>query len=530
MKHEPKKTTYFKSAILMVCLTASFSEALSRSANSLDQKQTEAAFEQLQLAANAIGQGQLEKAESLLSAILVSAPRDADALNLFGVVRAQQHRNRDAESFFRRTLLVAPKHIGAHLNLAELYLSDGRKDEALKVLQAAYHLAPERDDVNLHLATLYSSLSKFDLAWQHLNAIQQPSNDGNYYTLKLTVLLGLKRLPEASTVASKILNAGLDADTQAQCALLLDHSGLKDEAKLLLDAASANSPKSFGVLYASGVIEGENKDFKNAENDLNAALNLRSGDVGTLRALARVARAQGELEKSLSYLVRARKLDPDSPGVLYDFGAIALQMDLYLDALNAFSELHKRFPAEPSYSYALAAARLRNGERLEAVRLLKEFVVIRPNDASGFYLLGAALYALKDFAEAQKALEKSLNLLPDADAEYLLGLSLAEKGDRKGSIEALLRAVSDRSDHVGAHAALGAEYREDGKYDQARLHLERAIALNPKDLRAHYQLGLVYAKLGDQESARKMFARADELRSEERKQDTLVLKLIDAPQ
>ena len=85
-------------------------------------------------------------------------------------------------------------------------------------------------------------------------------------------------------------------------------------------------------------------------------------------------------------------------------------------------------------------------------------------------------------------------------------------------------------DHVGAHAALGAEYREEGNFVDAKIHLERAVALNPKDLRAHYQLGLVYAKLGDQDAARKMFARADELRAEERKQDILVLKLIDPPE
>jgi Flp pilus assembly protein TadD len=109
-------------------------------------------------------------------------------------------------------------------------------------------------------------------------------------------------------------------------------------------------------------------------------------------------------------------------------------------------------------------------------------------------------------------------------------MSFEKEGNRPAAIETFRSVVRSRPDHAAAHAALGAAYREAGSYVEARSALERAIELDTNDLRANYQLGLVYAKLGEKEAAKRMFARADELRNQQRNQETLILKLIDPPQ
>src|SRR5690606_22304258 len=98
-------------------------------------------------------------------------------------------------------------------------------------------------------------------------------------------------------------------------------------------------------------------------------------------------RQRGDLEKALALLIRARRIAPNAPDVLYEFGATALQMDLLLDALPVFERLHADRPDNPAYHYALAFARLRKGENAEAARLMKLYVERRPEDAAGFYLL-----------------------------------------------------------------------------------------------------------------------------------------------
>jgi tetratricopeptide (TPR) repeat protein len=205
-------------------------------------------------------------------------------------------------------------------------------------------------------------------------------------------------------------------------------------------------------------------------------------------------------------------------------------MDLLLDALPVFEQLHRSYPRQPAYLYALAAVRWRKGETVETARLMKSYVVSQPRDPSGFYLLGAALLRQDLFKEALAALKTSLSLKADPDTEYLIGMSLEKTGDRAAAIETFRRVVRSRPDHAAAHAGLGAAYREAGSYIEARAALERAIELDANDLRANYQLGLVYAKLGEKEAAKRMFARADELRSQHRTQETVILKLIEPPQ
>jgi Flp pilus assembly protein TadD len=205
-------------------------------------------------------------------------------------------------------------------------------------------------------------------------------------------------------------------------------------------------------------------------------------------------------------------------------------MDLFLDALPIFEQLHRDYPREPAYLYALAAAHWRKGETVETVRLMNKYVAIQPREPSGFYLLGASLLRQDQFAKAQSALAQSLSLKPDPETEYLLGVCLEKLGNRAAAIDTFRRVVRTRPDHAAAHSALGSAYREAGNYAEARTSLERAVALNPNDLRANYQLGLVYTKLGDTEAAKKSFARADDLRSQQRNQESVVLKLIDPPQ
>ncbi len=83
--------------------------------------------------------------------------------------------------------------------------------------------------------------------------------------------------------------------------------------------------------------------------------------------------------------------------MLYDFGVTTLQMDLILDALPVFEQLHRDYPREPAYLYGLAAARWKKGEIVKTTRLMNNYVTLQPRDAAGFYLLGAALLRQEKF-------------------------------------------------------------------------------------------------------------------------------------
>ena len=519
------KRTRVASAVALLCFLA-FSPTRAQNRNSTDVN-----LSRLAEAVNAISRNDLPRAENLLNSVLVALPGDADALNLLGVVRAQQQKPAEAEKLFRRALVASPDHIAAHVNLGKLLVTKSETAEALPLLLAAHRLAPDRYDINLILATLYADSRDYQQAVEYLRLVPRSGTTDDYFLVLLRSLLGLRRLEEARRLVSEFEGSAVKSPVvQAQFAISLAKAGLTDEAVHLLDSADRQSPSSFHLLYARGLIEAALKQYDKADEHLTEALKAKPDDVTTLRTLANVARSKGNLEKSLAHLIQARRVAPNAPGVLYDFGVTALQMDLLLDALPAFEQLHRDYPLQPAYLYALAAVRWRKGETVETARLMKSYVAMQPRDPAGFYLLGAALLRQDLTSEAQAALQTSQGLKADPNTEYLLGVSLEKAGNRPAAIETFRRVVQQRPDHAAAHAALGAAYREAGNYTEAKMELERALELDANDLRANYQLGLLYAKIGDKEASAKMFARADELRSRQRDQETVILKLVESPQ
>ncbi len=503
--------------------------ALAFTTVSAQSTKQEISLHRLQQAATAIAQDNLSDAEPLLAAVLSENPRDADALNLLGVVRARQQRSSEAERLFLRALATAPSHIGAHINLGELYLTTSRAQAALRYLLAAHKLSPQRDEINLKLAEAYTKTNRHAFAYKHLSLIPYSAAPPEYYLIFLRTLLKLRRLEEARQLVRDYTEAHLQ-DNRKEFAVLLSRGGMHQEAIEVLKRVAPQPSDSFDMLREVGSIHLRAKSYPKAEEYFMAALQAKPDDATSLRALSQVARATGDLEKALAHLIRARRASPDSAGVIYDFGATAMQMGLILDALPAFQRLHELHPREPSYIYALAAARLKKGELSEAEKLSRRYVELRPVDSRGHYLLGAVLHLQNRHTEAEVELGRSLRVKADPDTEYLLGLTLYAGGNRTKAFEHFKRVVALRAEHAGAQAALGVAYSDQGNYAEARAALERSLSLDPNDLRATYQLGLVYVKLGEKDAGQRMLSRAEELRAQQRERETVVLKLIDPPQ
>ena len=70
--------------------------------------------------------------------------------------------------------------------------------------------------------------------------------------------------------------------------------------------------------------------------------------------------------------------------------------------------------------------------------------------------------------------------------------SIAENYDE--AIEYYKKAIAINPDYADAHANLGVNYIQKGKFDEAISNLKKAITIDPKNVGAHYNLGLVYDK------------------------------------
>jgi tetratricopeptide (TPR) repeat protein len=493
-------------------------------------QQNMSSYDRLERAAEMIRKGQLASAEAELNALLKRSPREANALNLLGVVRAQQSRADEAEQLFLRAIEANQKLLGAYVNVGQLYQEQRKPERALWAFTQASRLAPDNPNINFNLASLYVDKQEHARALDYLSKIPLQQSGPDHLYLLIKSHLGLGHLKEAAALSTSLKEPGrVPPDMAAAFAAVFAERGLFDDAIQILEASRKGGAQSFALLYNLGASYYQKGERARAEESYLAALSLQPESVVALRALARVARDQGDLEKALSYLLRARKAAPESHEVLYDFGWTALNMNLLFDALSVLERLHQIKPEEPNYLYPLAIARLHNGETQRALELINRYIELRPQDGRGHYVLGAILYSIKKFPEARAALKRSLELVYYPDAEYYLGLVAHSEEDEAQAITWLKRALASDPANSAAHSALGIVYAKEKDYPAARAELELAIKLDPKDQAAHYQLGIIYARLGEKERSQSMLALSEKLRSEQKKREIVGFKLIDPP-
>jgi len=85
----------------------------------------------LRSAAEALAAGDIQRAEQDLNSLLHTSPNDYRALDLLGMLRAQQQRNPEAETLFRQSIRVKHDFASAHIHLGLLYLQMNQADQAI---------------------------------------------------------------------------------------------------------------------------------------------------------------------------------------------------------------------------------------------------------------------------------------------------------------------------------------------------------------------------------------------------------------
>jgi tetratricopeptide (TPR) repeat protein len=130
-----------------------------------------------------------------------------------------------------------------------------------------------------------------------------------------------------------------------------------------------------------------------------------------------------------------------------------------------------------------------------------------PKFAPTFYYLGAAQAIDKNFDEAAKSLQKSIEL-NNKEPESLIALGSVYNTQKKfGEAEKILKhAVELAPGSFEAHEEYAKAILADlQRTPEAELHLKKAVRLNDKSVEAHILLGNVYLRERNQEAALKEY-------------------------
>jgi tetratricopeptide (TPR) repeat protein len=260
---------------------------------------------------------------------------------------------------------------------------------------------------------------------------------------------------------------------------------------------------------------------------LGAALLAQSpSDAAAFRQASEAMRA-GNLEEAGQGFAGIVTRSPSFAEAHFNLGLVREEQGRYEDAINSFKKALALKPRLRGANLFLGIAQFRLNQLESAEAAVQKETAAYPTDANAWMWLGVVRLAGEHPEAAAEALDKAAQLAPqNVDILYHRGRAhlLVSKNSyarmfaadprswRVHQVMAEANAEADRHlDAVaeyeaaiklvptqpGLHEALGSEYRNLGKSEQAEAAFRRELEIDPYNVLAKYKLGVLTVEKGD---------------------------------
>jgi tetratricopeptide (TPR) repeat protein len=472
----------------------------------------------LQRSVQLMQEGDLASAEAQARLALADPASNPVALALLGSIRLQQNEYAEGRDFLKQAISANPDLLGARLNLAQAYALLGHNQSAEDSFREVLKRAPDNTNALLGLVRLVAEKGDHAGALDLARPIQQQlraSPDG--LQLLAVCFTGTGRLAEArALLADWERLSGVPPSWTVKFALTLSKGGLNPRAIQLLEGLKRDGLSSFEVVFNLGGFYLLENDLGKASENYELAVRMNDQSVPALKQVAMIAEEQGELEKALSFLIRAKLEAPDDPDILFSFGTVALRLELIADATAALEKGLELRSGHTATRYWLGTAYGAGGHYDESLALYRSILDENPNNAQMQYAVGTVYYLKFAFEDAIRHLKESFRLDPDqVQSGYFLAMIAQKQGKNHEAIRMFEEILASHPGHTLSHEGLAMSQFRLKQYEKARNSFQAAIRLNPQSARANYQFGQLLVRMGLREEAQQQLAIAKQLREEE---------------
>jgi tetratricopeptide (TPR) repeat protein len=418
--------------------------------------------------------GNFEKARVEFQNALQISPVDPEARYEVGVVDEKLGKIREAAQFYQGTIDVSADHLGAHTNLARLYLFSGDVNKALELIQPALDKHP--DDSELLTLRAAARVKKQDLSGalsDGLRAVQlNPQNEDAYGTLAGIYMA--QKEPE--------------------------------KAQTFLEDAVKKIPKSVDLRLALAQIYASANRLADTERLLTEIVGLRPNEKAQRIRLAQFYARQNQndaAERVLRDAIKAIPQDRDLKLSLIDFLAAHRSPEV------AEKELQGMIAADPKdfeMKFALAKFYEVNRQSDRAEKIYREVINTEKLDPAGLVArdrLAGLLGQRGDVKSSEELIAQVLAKSPrDTDALLLRGTIELSKKDPKSAIADLRSVLRDQPNAIGVLRMLARAHMANGEPAIAEETMRRAVEANPKDPSVRLDLAQLLAELGKPDQAK----------------------------
>ena len=485
----------------------------------------------IQASVDYLNRGNFEEAESEARLAMNDPATKALAWAMLGTIRLQQAKPGESVDCLTKAIELNPKLVGARVTLGDAYLLQGKTALAQKSFVEALDLDAGNFNARFELAKLEASLSHFQESLGYAQPIASQLSEANEGILVLAAdYAGLNEIAKVKDLTATWLSMPVPPDSASiEFAKVLVAHGLNEDAIHIIEYA--NKGRRGKPPYELSMILGDASvklgELEKGSKFFEDAFDSNPHCVPCAIAVSNVAERQGNSEKALAYLIKAKLLAPDDPEILFQFGKVCLQRNLVLDAIPALEKAVQIKPDHDPYVYVLGSANVTKGNLPEAARLFGQLLKKHPEDPIVNYALGTVYYLQAKYSDAEESLKKSIGLQPDqVAAYYYLGLTYNTLGQQEKASDIFREILKGHPNHGPSYTALGTILLREHKYDEAQSILNRAVELDPDSGQAHFQLAQLLHRLGKTAESDEQYAVARKIEAERSAQGAVKLRLL----
>lgn len=278
-------------------------------------------------AADSLARRDFAAAERLCLDCLAADPRDAEALQVLGVVRRQTGRVAEAVALLREAVRLAPGQPFFVTNLISALCAAGVPEDALAVADAALPHHPGTAALVLNRGIALHQLGRREEAvgdFRRAATLQADLLPAHYYLGCVQEELGVLAEAETALRRAVALDPG-HADAHNHLGRVLHAAGRPEQAVACFARAAELAPDNAAMVNNLGSALLESGRAREALAAFQRAAALDPGDVNVAANLALAHTELMDIAAAIDHSRRALELDPERPQTHWSYSLQLLQ-------------------------------------------------------------------------------------------------------------------------------------------------------------------------------------------------------------
>lgn len=258
------------------------------------------------------------------------------------------------------------------------------------------------------------------------------------------------------------------------------------------------------ALHFAGLVHVARRDSDLAVESFTKALNIDANRGDTLRALAEEYERAQKYKEALTFFTTNKKLAKNDPNVMLGIVRSHIGLEQWQHAIATLEEGQKAFPQDAQFPYYLGQLYMKRGAFADAQKPLERAVEIDPSLLNAHATLAQLAWRTDKDVERSEAHVREIVARPrgiDANVATAVAEYYALSGNRPTAEQWYNEALRRDKNHWPARLALSRLLLEEGRQEQAKELLEEARKEGVQDVRLSAYLADAYRQAQDYDRA-----------------------------